>query len=103
MKKFTLLLFFTLLATVFGSQGTLMFKGTDQYNLFLGRNLVDGRTLFTANTAIPEGFASVQVEQPTVKTAAGTDVFLRVTPQFMIHNFEPFKQKGGCSLLFLFI
>ena len=55
-----------------------MFKGTDQYNLFLGRNLVDGRTLFTANTAIPEGFVSVQVEQPTVKTAAGTDVFLEL-------------------------
>ena len=93
MKKLTLLLFFTLVVAVFGSQGTLIFKGTDQYNLFLGRNLIDGRTLFIANTAIPEGFVSVQVEQPTVKIAAGTDIFLRVTP----------SRRGGCNLLFLFI
>ena len=94
MKKIVLLFFLVLSVAILASQGTLIFKGTDQYDLFLGRNLIEGKTLFTPNTGIPEGFATVQLKQPVVKTSPGTEIHLRVTPQFLIHNFEPFKEKG---------
>jgi len=94
MKKIVLLFFLVLSVAILASQGTLIFKGTDQYDLFLGRNLIEGKTLFTPNTGIPEGFATVQLKQPVVKTSPGSEIHLRVTPQFLIHNFEPFKEKG---------
>ncbi|HDP77504.1 MAG TPA: hypothetical protein ENN47_04815 [Mesotoga infera] len=94
MKKIVLLLFLAFAVALFGSQGRLLFKGTDQYNLLLGRNLIEGKTVFTPNTALPEGFASVQIGQLWVKYYVGTNIFLRFTPQFLIHNFEPFKETG---------
>jgi len=39
MKKITLPFFLVLAVAILASQGTLMFKGTDQYNLFFGQKL----------------------------------------------------------------
>ncbi|HON27562.1 MAG TPA: capsule assembly Wzi family protein [Mesotoga infera] len=92
MKKILLPILLVLSIALLANQGELILKGTLEHDLLLGRNLIEGKTLFTPNTAIPESFASVQMGTSPLKSNSVTEVSLRLTPQFLIHNFEPFKE-----------
>ena len=92
MKKILLPILLVVSIALFANQGELILKGTLEHDLLLGRNLIEGKTLFTPNTAIPESFASVQMGTSPLKSNNVTEVSFRLTPQFLSHNFEPFKE-----------
>ena len=92
MKRVFIVFALVLGVLLFANQGELIFKNTMEYDLFLGRNIMEGRTVFSPNTALPVSFASLQMNTTPSKTVKTTKISLEITPQFLFHNFEPFKQ-----------
>lgn len=91
-KKVLLVVFVFFALSLLGSGGGLLFKGDARYDLLVAESLSRGRTLFTPNTALPLAFAAVQSESRPVYSKSFTQASLRLTSQFLIHNFEPFKE-----------